>query len=172
MKLPVSELSVKIRHQQGPIKTTIEYDGVEVKKGCPLWRDNEETLDDFPEYLDDSLVFLVTREEKTPLQTTISITTPKTVDIYIAYQNERATNGQGWLLDTKTYRKMRRQDHIQTSKDTTLSNISKTRLYEGNKHDLPPTKSENPLIAVFVKEVKGNINTDLSSSAVVVYYKL
>ena len=131
-----------------------------MEKGCKLWQDKEEILDDFPEYVDGCKLFLLPHGEEMAFSTTISITARTTSDIYIAYDSD--VKGNDWFCDSPSdtrkaviYNKMGRQERIKTSEGTILSNIRHIRLYEGNKIDLPPTETNKPNIIIFVKETKG-----------------
>jgi hypothetical protein len=131
-----------------------------VEKGCKLWQEKEEMLDDFPEYVEGCKLFLLPHGEELTFSTTISITVRATSDIYIAYYCD--VKGNEWFCDSPSetkkaviYTKMGRQERIKTSIGTVLSNIRHIRLYVGNKIDLPPTETYKPNIVIFVKEAKG-----------------
>ena len=159
-KSTVSELSVKTFYRGGSQTTTEEIQSIEVEKGCKLWQRNEEMLDDFPEYVEGSKLFLLPHGDELPFSTTISIAVRTTSDIYIAYDSD--VKEKDWFCDSPSgtrkaviYTKMGRQERIKTSMGTVLSNIRHIRLYVGNKIDLPPTETKKPCIVIFVKEGKG-----------------
>ena len=129
-------------------------------KGCKLWQDIEEILDDFPEYVEGCKLCLLQHGDELAFSTTISITVRTTSDIYIAYDSD--IKGNDWFCDRPSgtkgavlYTKMGRQERIKTSVGTILSNIRHIRLYSGNNIDLPPTETNKPNIIIFVKETEG-----------------